>query len=264
VRKRHLRAGLWLVCAIAVHVAVMVAGFFVIVGRAGVSPIQATVAATMAVAPLLILLITEFRWPSRSRPVVWPRRSIAISLAQALVLGVGTVPLPQPDLSGGALAALVAAPLLQVGPAILASRALRFPLTPELGATDVEVQARIRSHQPGIPDWLSQDEVTLNEWELLVKLRPSVSSAFLVRIPLLDIEDVSARSAVPQDSPWITVAKSHVYVVPAGDVVVVQRRDGTLVLPVRLAEEFAATARARVDRANSLAASVRRPLHGPK
>ncbi len=251
-------------CAIAVHVAVLVAGFVVIMGRAGVSPIPATVAATMAVVPLLILLTTEFWWPSRCRPVVWPRRSIAVSLAQALVLGVGSVLLLHPDLPGGALAALVAAPLLQVGPAILASRALRFPLTPELGATDVEVQAKIRSAQPGIPDWLSNDEVTLSEWELLVKLRPSASSAFLVRILLLDIEDVSARCAVPEDSPWITTADGRVYIVPTDDVVVVEHRDGTLVLPVGQAEEFAATARARIDRANSFAVSVGRSLRGPK
>lgn len=52
------------------------------------------------------------------------------------------------------------------------------------------------------------------------------------RIALADVTAVGARPAVAQDSPWITLSDGRGLSVPPGDVVVVQCRDATQVLPV--------------------------------
>jgi hypothetical protein len=137
--------------------------------------------------------------------------------------------------------------LVELGCVVLAGRAVRYPLAPELGVMNVEVSVGIRSSQVGVPDWALPDEVRLTDREILAIVQPSPTAAFGRRIELADVVGVSARQARPQDNPWLTLEYGREYVVPAGDVVVeVRSRRGDMVLPVRDAVTFAEVIRSRI------------------
>lgn len=127
-----------------------------------------------------------------------------------------------------------------------ASRALRWPLSADLGETDVEVQVNVRSSAEWLPVWLSNDNVTLTEDSLITTLRPGGKWAFVERIGLADIADVDTRQTTAQDGPWFVTDGGRMFWPPAGQAVVITHRLGTRLLPVHDAERFAVVLRARV------------------
>ena len=247
---RVRRARLWLGTAVVVHVITLVA----INGLAGLGYVRpapmAGVVSVLAAGPLLVLLWYERRDPSDDRPACWPARAVATSLPQAAASGmVGSHLIGETVLAGWPLSAVLACATLsvQVGPAVLASRTLRCPLTPELGETDVEVLARVRSSR-GVPRWLEYDDVRVTDQHVIATIRPNMSWKGVLCIPLVDVVSVDVRPGTPQDSPWIRLEGEFAYDVPAGDVVVIHHRCGTQVLPVYDAAAVADLIRVRAGK----------------
>jgi hypothetical protein len=205
----------------------------------------------LAVGPLIVLIWRELRRPSIKRPASWPGRALTTALPQAVAFGIVANDL----LDTGRIAewlqfTLVAGiPFLAyVGPAILGSRVLQRPLSPELAELDIELQVKIRSNQPGLPRWATADNVKLNAREIVITLQPSAASVWQSRISLADVRRVDARQAVSQDSPWIVLDDGHEYPMPSGEVVAVEHRHGTQVIPVYDAEQFADVVRIRASK----------------
>jgi hypothetical protein len=247
---RLRRARLWLDSAIGLHVLTLVAINF-LVGSGYVQPAaNAAVAIVLATAPLLVLLWYEGRERSDSRPACWPARALVTSLPQSAASGL---------VGGGLLGETVVAPwqqgvllacatlLVQVGPAVLASRILRRPLTPELGETSVEVLVKIRSNR-GVPGWLEHDDVRLTDEAIITTVRPNMSWKAVICIRLSDVAAVDARPGTSEDNPWITLGEGLGYDVPPGDVVVIHHRHGARVLPVHDAAAFADVIRLRAGK----------------
>lgn len=247
---RVRRARLWLDSAIAVHLLTLVAINF-LVGSGYVQPAaKAAVASALGTGPLLMLLWYERRHPSDDRPACWPARAFATSLPQAAASGLaGGELLGETVLAPWQHGVLIACATLlaQVGPASVASRTLRRPLTPELGATSVEVLARIRSKR-GVPGWLEYDDVRLTDQAIITTVRPNFSWKAVICIPLIEVRSVDARPGTPQDNPWIELDDDLAYDVPPGDVVVIRHGHGTQVLPVHDAAAFADVVRLRAGR----------------
>jgi hypothetical protein len=248
---RLRRARLWLDSAIGVHVLTLVA-INLLVGAGYVQPAMTAAAATvLATGPLLVLLWYEGRHPSDSRPACWPARALVAALPQSAASGL---------VGGGLLGETVGAPwqqgvllacvtlLVQVGPAVLAGRMLRRPLTPELGETSIEVLVKIRSSR-GVPGWLEHGDVRLTDQAIITTVRPNMSWKAVICIRLADVAAVDARPGTSEDSPWITLGEGLAYDVPPGDVVVIRHRHGTRVLPVHDAAAFADVVRLRVGTA---------------
>ncbi|WP_232667434.1 hypothetical protein [Pseudonocardia sp. TRM90224] len=217
-----------------------------ITGMMAVGPVQAAgIAAVFAtITPLLILVWREHRTPSTATPSVFRNRSIGVATTQGAGLWL---------LVGGAIAWL-AAPAAAVAlafPAVAAFRAVRYPLSAELGETDVEIRVRIRT--VGLqPSWSSPHSATLTGTDITITAQSSPTRIYQERIPLGDVLDIDIRSADPTDDPWFSF-DGFWLATPPGEVMVVRHTKGKRVLPVLHAAEFGAVARARAVAATKTA-----------
>jgi hypothetical protein len=248
-RSRLRRAHVWLCTALFVHCTTFV---FVVVAVAGgsIRPTGAAVAAAvLAAVSLTVLPWLERLDPVAKRPARWLRRGSAVVTPHAVAFGIaasalygGGAPLAWWQAVQFACAGLV----IELMAVALASRALRWPLSAELGEMDVEVQVKLRSSAEWLPVWLSHDDVTLTGEALITTLRPGGKWAFMERIGLADIVDVDTRQTTAEDGPWFITDDGQRFWPPAGQAIVITHRLGTRQLPVHDAERFAVVLRARV------------------
>jgi hypothetical protein len=241
ISNRVRRQWFWLGLAMALHVAALVAVLRVVV-RGRVAPVEAVPAAALVIGAPIAGFWLERRDAVRRRPARWLRRALGVVVPNAAAVGLASGAVTE-----GPVQALPAVGLavMQLACVVLAARAMRYPLRPELGEMDVEVSERIRSdHQAGTP--ALQDEVRLTGEELVAVLRPGPTSAFGIRVRLADVMGVSARPARPDDGPWVRFADGEQYFAGEGDVVEVRHRRGALVVPVRNAAAFAEVCRSRI------------------
>ncbi|MGH4025899.1 MAG: hypothetical protein ACRDRV_15085 [Pseudonocardiaceae bacterium] len=202
----------------------------------------------LAVAPLAGAFWLERHRPSARIPQQWWGRSLMVAFPQAIALGFAANGVLDKDTPAPwqRILLVVAVSLVPAGTAALAARSLLRPLVPALGFGDVEVLVEPRAvRRP----WFSDDSITLTGRELVISVRSGSGRATrnpkVQRIPLGDITAVGARPAVEQDSPWITLSDGRGLSVPPGDVVVLQCRDTTWVLPIDDATVFAEVIRIR-------------------
>jgi hypothetical protein len=247
---RGRRARLWLNTAAVVHVIVMGAINGVVASSLARPTATAAVVSVLATGPLLMMVWYERRNPSANRPTCWPARALAASLPQGAAVAMiasgllgETVHTPW----GYGVALACATLLVQVGPAVLASRTLRHPLTPELGEMSVEVLVHIRSNR-GVSAWLEYDDVRLTDQQIITIVRPNLSWKWMICIPLIDVTAVEVRPGTPKDNPWIRIDDALAYDLPPGDVVVIHHRQGTQVLPIHNAAAFAEVIRVRAGK----------------
>ncbi|WP_232668165.1 hypothetical protein [Pseudonocardia sp. TRM90224] len=228
-RHRTWRAATW-----ATHLAAAV----VVAAMATELTRFAGIAATIvAVVPALGLVWHERRNPTGTAPSRFRNRSIGVALVQGVAVGLVV------DNTIGWLVAPVAAAALSL-PAIAAFRALRYPLSADLGDTDVEIKVRIRpiGNQPA---WTNPHAVTLTGTEIVVRAQQGLTHAYEEHIPLAAVLDIDVRPTVPADDPWFVLEDLRLPT-PAGDVLVVRHTSGQRVLPVLHAADFGAVANARV------------------
>jgi hypothetical protein len=232
---RIRRQWFWLGLALAVHVASLVA-VLTLVSKGRVAPVEAACAAALVIGAPIVSGRLERRDAVRRRPARWLRRALGVVVPNAVALG----------LVGGAVAegwqvqAAVGVGVVQLVGVVLAARALRYPLRPELGEMAVEVTAKVRSaHQVGAPAWALPDEVRLTGREVVVVVHPGPGSAVGIGVRFDDVMDVSVRPARPDEGPWVRLESGGRYFAGEGDVVEVRHRDGVLVVPVCHAAAFA-------------------------
>lgn len=246
VASRLRRRNLWWYLGMSVHLAATGA----ILSAAADGAVQplglATGTIVLAAASPALAAWLEWREPIWSRPASWLRRALGVLIPQTVAFGItgGVV------LSGFAWPVRVAGPLLlmmvQLGCVVLASRAMRYPLTPELGRMPVEVAVKIRSSD-NAPAVASQHDVRLTEQEIVTTVRPNFSSSAMQRIALEAVTSVVARPGRPQDSPWFKLSDGLEFFITPGHVVEVEYRGGTAVLPVYDAIAFAEVVQARLE-----------------
>lgn len=205
----------------------------------------------LAAGPLAGMVWLERRRSSARQPHKWPLRSLGWAIPQATALGFAM----NGVLDEGALAPplplllAVAITLVPASTAALGSRSLLRPLVAELGTTDFEVRVEPRTAHRS---WFYSDSVALTDRELLITVRSGSGRATYnpktTRLALAEVTAVGTRPALRQDSPWITLPDGRGVSVPPGDVVVIQCRDETQVLPVADAAVFAEIVRIRAAR----------------
>jgi hypothetical protein len=236
IANRIRRQWFWLGLAVALHVAAVVAVLTLVV-RGRVAPVEAVIAAVLVIGAPLAGGWLEQRDAVRRRPARWTRRALGVVVPNAVAVGLAAGAVT--DGPGRVLPA-VGLVVAQLACVVLAARALRYPLRPELGEMAVEVTDKVRSdHQSGVLAWALQDEVRLTDREVLVVVRPGPMSAFGLAVRLDDVMDVSARAAQPGERPWIRLDGGEQYFAGEGEVVEIRHRRGVLVVPVCNAEAFA-------------------------
>jgi hypothetical protein len=243
IADRIRRQWFWLGLAAASHLAAVVAVLTVVV-RGRVAPVEAAIAAALAIGAPVWGLRLECLDPVRCCPARWLRRAPAVVVPTAVAFG----------LASGAVTAGPGRVLPAVGLAgvqltcvVLAARALRYPLRSELGEMAIDVIEKVRSgHQVGTPLWALQDEVRLTGREVVVVLRPGPASAIGIGVRLDDVMDVSVRPARSDEGPWIRFGGGAQYFAGAGDVLEVRHRAGALVVPACNAVAFAEVIRSRI------------------
>ncbi len=249
-RSRLRRAHAWLCTTLFLRCTTFVFVVFAVAGGS-IRPTGAAVAAAvLAVMSLAVLLWLERREPVAKRPARWLRRGSAVIPPHAVAFGVAAAALyggGEPLAWWQAVQFACAGLVVELMSVALASRALRWPLSAELGEMDVEVQVKVRSSAEWLPVWLSHDDVTLTEDALITTLRPGGKWAFMERIRLADIVDVDTRQTTAEDGPWFVVDEGQMFWPPAGQAVVITHRLGTRLLPVHDAERFALVLRARMQ-----------------
>jgi hypothetical protein len=206
-------------------------------------------AAVLAIASLVLLFWRERRAPAARRPASWVPRSLAIALPHAIAFGVAaagvldrTVP---PSWERVVLlgCAPLAIELVAIG---IASRALRRPLTADLGEMDVEIVVKIRSPAEWLPGWLSHHDVTLTDDSVIITVRLDSKWKFVLRIALIDVVEVDIRRTTTQDGPWFVTDDGRPIWSPPGDLVAIKHRRGIQLLPVHDPVGFADVLRARI------------------
>jgi hypothetical protein len=244
-RLRHAR--LWLSVTQFVHGSTFVFVLLAVAGGSIRSTGAAVLAAALAIGPLVMLLRWERRTPSSHRPAHWPRRGSAVVVPHAAAFGIAAGELTGTGSPSWLRVVLFACGLLVVElvAIALASRALRHPLSAELGEMDVEVLAKIRPAAGDRPSWLANDEVLVTGDALITTVRPDSKWAFAERIGLGDVVDVEIRRTTGEDGPWFE-AEGQAFWPPSGDAVVVTHGSGTRLLPVYDPHGFADVLRARV------------------
>jgi hypothetical protein len=212
ISNRLRRQWFWLGLALTAHVVALVAVLALVV-RGRVAPVEvAALAAALVVGAPIMGVWLERRDAVRLRPARWLRRALVVVVPHACAVGLASRAITEEwPVQILAAAGLVVAQLVCV---VMAGRAMRYPLRPELGEMDV--------------------------------LRPGPVSAFGISVQLADVKGVSVRPARPEDSPWVRLDGGRQYVVTGGDVIELRRRGGTLVLPVRNAAVFAEVIRSRI------------------
>lgn len=254
---RLRRAQIWLITAFStLGAAVVFVAAAVVDGRFG--PIGSVGVLLLVAVPLFALFVRERRAPSVRCPARWTSRGLGVGLPAASAVGI--VVATSATAAGwspwwAALPAGSVALIAVVVPVVLASRALRYPLSAALGALDVDVRVPLRAAASRLPGWLARDDVTLTRDSLIIMVRPDSKWAFAERIPLEDIRDVRTRSVTTTDGPWFTAEDGPVLWPPAGEVVVISLRNGSKVLPTYHPAGFAEVLRARVRRLAAIAES---------
>jgi hypothetical protein len=178
---------------------------------------------TLTAGPSIVMLLWERRRPSKNRPVLWPARSTAISVPQAVGFGIAANELI--DASWSWLVCLSA--LAQVVPAVMAGRSLRNPLSIELGELNIDVVARIRYIHPGLPRWALSDNVTLTKDEIVITLQLGPAYVVQRRLSLASVRQVEARHMIPRDNPWLILESGDQIHMSPGDVIAVRHGSGT-------------------------------------
>jgi hypothetical protein len=249
-RKRWRRAGGWLGVAFFVHGTTLVFVLSAVVGGS-VRPVGAALTAgVLVVAPLVLLVRWERIDPTGRRPARWVRRGLTIVLPHAVAFGITAAALLGRALSHPLAAGVVffscALLVVELVATAFASRALRRPLSAELGEMDIEVLLKIRSSAEWLPSWLAHDEVRLTGDSLVITARPDTKWMFVRQIALADVVDVDTRSTTPQDGPWFVTESGRSFWPPSGEVVVITHRGGNQLLPVSEPVGFADVLRARI------------------
>jgi hypothetical protein len=248
LRRAHawLRAAFVLHCTLIVYVGCAAGG-------GSISPIALAVVATaLTVAPLVILLWRERRSSTAARPSHWVTRGLATVPVHAGGVGIASVGVFTPTgmtTWSAFLLTTAAVSVVELVPVVLANRALRRPLSADLGEIDIEIFVKIRSSVPWLPSWLSHDDVRLTDEALIITVRPGPTWGYARCIGLDEIREVEIRRTVDQDGAWFSVADGPVLWPPAGDVVVIHHRLGVQILPVDEPAGFAEVLEARVARA---------------
>jgi hypothetical protein len=243
---RLRRRNLWLGVGLAIHLAATVASIRAAVGGMVLPVSDAVGVVALSISTPFLLVWFERRTAIWNRPARWLRRALGVLAPHGVAIGITTGAI----LTGFAWPVRVACPLLlvlvQAGCVTLASRAVRYPLTPELGRMRVEVEAKIRSTD-NLPALASPHDVRLTNEEIIITVRPSISYCVMPRISLDAVTSAAARPALPQDSPWIRIPEGGEYFVTSGDVVEVKCRSGSAVLPVYDAAAFTEVLRSRLE-----------------
>jgi hypothetical protein len=247
--KRLRRARAWLGAAFFIHGATFVFVLFAIVDGS-IRPIAAAfVAGGLAITSWALLLWWERRSPTARRPAHWLRRATMVVLLHAVAFGIAAgSTLDRTSLPAWETVALIACvpliiELVVVG---LASRALRYPLSADLGEMNVEVLVKIRSSERWQPSWIAHDEVRLTDDSIVITVRPDAKFAFVAQIAFVDVVDVGIRRTLPADGPWFVIDGGSMFWPPPGDVVVIRHRHGEQLLPVYEPVGFAEVLRTRV------------------
>lgn len=238
-----LTAGLYIALALWVAVGLYATG---IVPR----PIHVmTIVFVTVVAPLSIFAWQQRRHPSGHQPETWPAPAVLVPVPTAIA-AIAAVPIPLPE----GLDTLVRVSTCFLVPAVfgvtawLTGRALLRPVVAELGETSLHLPVPVRSARQS---WVYPNRIVLLPDAVDIHISGGEGRASrprTVRIPLVDVHGAEVRSAVPADSPWITLPGGRGLSVTPGDVVVLRHREGEWVLPVRDAGGFAGAVLARAKR----------------
>jgi hypothetical protein len=252
ISNRIRRQWFWLGMALALHVAAVVAVLTLFV-RGRVAPVEAAIAAALVIGAPITGIWLERRDAVGRRPVRWLRRALGVVVPNAVAVGLAGGAVTG---GSGQILAVVGLGVAQLACVVLAARAMRYPLRPELGEMVVEVTEKLRSdHQAGSPTWALQDEVYLTDQELVAVVRPGPTSAFGISARLADVMDVSVRAARPGEGPWIRPDDSRQYFAGVGEVVEVRHRRGALVVPACNAAAFAEVIRSRIAARHGMSTS---------
>jgi hypothetical protein len=247
VRLRRARA--WLGVAFFVHCTLIVyVGCSVAGGSVG-PPAAAVAASVLTAVPMAVLLWRERRSSTAGQPWRWPRSGLAVVPVHAVGVGIAAGDLLAPAgmtmwTAVPSIAAVVS--VVELLPVVLAGRALRRPLSADLGELDVEIRVEIRSGARRW--WLAQDDVRLTDEQLIITVRPGPRWGYVRTVDLADVRAVEVRPAREEDRPWFSTDDGHVVSPPHGDVVVVGHRRGVQILPVFEPVGFGEVLRARVER----------------
>jgi hypothetical protein len=242
---RLRRARTWLGAAFFVHCSLIV---YVGCSAAGgsIRPIAAAVAApVLAVTPLVLLVRRERRSSAAGRPSWWVMRGLATVPVHAVGVAIALA-----GTAAWTTITMIAAAVwvVELVPVVLAARALRRPLSADLGELDIEIDVKVRSSESWRPSSLAQDDVRLTDERLIITVRPGPTWGYAMSIALAAIRDVEVRQADERDGPWFTAAGGPVLMPPPGDVVAIHHGDGLQILPVFDPTGFAEVLRARVER----------------
>ncbi|GAA5129356.1 hypothetical protein [Pseudonocardia adelaidensis] len=248
VRARLRRARGFLAAAWFVHgTTLVIAALAVVTGVVRPLPLALAVVVFAAV-PLGALIRWERTEPSARRPAGWVRRAVGVALPHQVGFGLAAATLWERQVPVG-LAWLVfaAVPMsVELTAVALASRAMRRPLTADLGRMEVEVLAKIRSSDSRIPAMFSNDDVVITDKALVITVRPDLTWKFVETIDLADIAEIDVRPATAGER-WLVTEDGRVYATPPGNVVRVVHRSGVRSIPVEDPSGFASVLGARID-----------------
>jgi hypothetical protein len=247
-RLRLRRSRVLLLIAAFVHGTTFVIAVLAVVAGEVRPLVSALAVAVLVVGPPVALIRWERTASSSTRPAMWVRRAVGVAVPHQVGFALAATAhweLRTPSAAQwGVLAATpLTAELLAVA---LASRALRKPFTSELGGMEVDVLAKIRSSNPRVPAFLSNDEAVLTGTALVITVRPNLKRKFVETIALRDVVDVDVCPGTTGE-PWFFTEDDRTHPTPPGDVVRVVHRSGVRSIPVEDPTGFANVLRARVE-----------------
>lgn len=204
----------------------------------GMGAIRYGLASGALLAPVLLLvasiavLFGVLRAPTRRRPARWTSRAAMVALPGGVAAGlcVGSV-------LGSGFSQVVAVgaglPIVVVALAAGASRVLRGLHPADACVLGVEFVTTLRrADRVGAPRWTIPDEVTVNGTEIVVVARSGRFGAAQFTIPLAEVTEARVHTAPTKRGPWLSLPDGTDLLIPPGDVVVIQHRKDTRVLPV--------------------------------
>lgn len=199
--------------------------------RYGLAP-GALLAPALPLAASIVVLFGVLRAPTRRRPARWTSRAAMVALPAGVAAGlcVGSV-------LGSGFSQVVAVgagmPIVVVALAAGASRAMRGLHPDDACALGVEFVTTLRrADRVGAPRWTIPDEVTVNGTEIVVVARSGRFGAAQFTIPLAEVTEAGVHAAPTKRGPWLSLPDGTDLLIPPGDVVVIQHRKDTRVLPV--------------------------------
>jgi hypothetical protein len=247
IRLRLRRARVLLAVAGFVHATTFVIAVLAVVAGEVRPLVSAVAVAVLVVGPFVALIRWERTASSSTRPAMWVRRAVGVAVPHQIGFALAATAhwdlRTPPAVQWGVFAATpLAAELIAVA---LASRALRKPFTYELGQMEVDVLAKIRSPNPRVPAFLSNDEAVLTATALVITVVPNLKWKFVETIALRDIVDVDVRPGTTGE-PWLSTDDERAHPTPQGDVMRVVHRSGVRSIPVEDPKGFANVLRARI------------------